>query len=466
MTDRRRFLSLCSIAGTGVLAACISNREGKETQSRDLPTNFSETAIKSPTESPTPTTSLTETNEVKTQAAKVYPTDGDSGDWFGRSVAMSSEGATAIITTLFEEGTNGDGAGSAYIFETSGESWDQQARLTPDDGNSEDWFGRSVAMSSDGTTTIIGATGDEDPNGDLAGSAYVFEDNDNSWGQQAKLTPGDGDREDFFGVSAAVSSDGTSAIIGAHRDKNSNGEEAGSAYVFQDRNGSWSQQAKLTPVDGDSGNRFGMSVAMSSDGTRAIIGAQNHDPSDGEIAGSAYVFKADDGSWSQQAKLTPDDGESNDGFGSAAAVSGDATTAIISAHRDKNSNGEEAGSAYVFQDRNGSWSQQAKLTPDDGDSTDWFGSPVTLSSSGATAIIGASQDEDPNGEQAGSAYIFEANGGSWSQQAKLASADGDSGDRFGVSMAVSDDATTALIGAPHDEDPNGKRAGSAYVFTL
>ena len=53
----------------------------------------------------------------------------------------------------------------------------------------------------------------------------------------------------------------------------------------------------------------------------------------------------------------------------------------------------------------------------------------------------------------------------FSQQQKLAASDGDSGDSFGQSVAVSADGTTALIAAFEDDDPNGDRAGSAYVFT-
>ncbi|WP_277543763.1 FG-GAP repeat protein, partial [Haloarcula laminariae] len=51
----------------------------------------------------------------------------------------------------------------------------QQAKIAADDGDSDDDFGASVALSSDSPTALIGASNDEDPNGDQAGSAYVFE---------------------------------------------------------------------------------------------------------------------------------------------------------------------------------------------------------------------------------------------------------------------------------------------------
>jgi hypothetical protein len=124
---------------------------------------------------------------------------------------------------------------------------------------------------------------------------------------------------------------------------------------------------------------------------------------------------------------------------------------------------------YVFEKTGGSWSQQAKLSADDGDENDLFGGAVALSNDGTTTIVGAYGDEDPNGDEsvngdtAGSVYAFEKSDGSWSQQTKLAADNGNPNDGFGNSLAVSDDGTTAVIGVPGDEDSNGDTVGSVYV---
>jgi hypothetical protein len=247
--------------------------------------------------------------------------------------------------------------------------------------------------------------------------------------------------------------------------------------VFTESGGTWSQQAKIAPDDGDESDNFG-TVALSDDGTTALIGAYaDADPNgEGEYtgAGSAYVF-TDDGGWSQQAKLAADDGDGDDEFGDAVALSSDGTTALIGASNDEDPNGSGddtftgAGSAYVFTD-DGGWSQQEKISADDGDAEDSFGDSVAISDDGTTAIIGARFDEDPNGHDADSAYVFEQSGSAWSQRAKLSADNGDSGDEFGGSVAVSGDGTTAIIGAWDDEDPNGEAdytgAGSAYVFSV
>jgi len=176
------------------------------------------------------------------------------------------------------------------------------------------------------------------------------------------------------------------------------------------------------------------------------------------------VFTGDGGDWSQSAKLADDDGDSGDRFGDSAALSSDGTTALVGASEDEDPNGTEAGSAYVFTGDGDEWSQSAKFAAEDGAGGDFFGWSVALSSDGTTALIGAVFDDDPNGGDAGSAYVFTGDGGEWGQSAKLAADDGDSGDWFGWSVALSSDGTTALVGAKTDEDPNGAEAGSAYVF--
>jgi hypothetical protein len=398
------------------------------------------------------------------QQAKLVPDDGDEGDRFAADVAVSGDGTTAVIGAQFDEEPNG--AGSAYVFSRDGDTWTQQTKLFADDGNNDSArFGEYLGVSSDGTTAVIGAPSDDDPNGGNAGSAYVFSRDSGSWSQQAKLAAEDGDDVDRFGTSVSVSSDGTTAVIGAQGDEDPNGEFAGSAYIFSQDGDAWSQQAKLFADDGEEDDSFGDN-AVSSDGTTAVIGASNDDNSNGTEAGSAYVFDQDEDTWSQQAKLAADDGDQGDRFAADVAVSSDGMTAVISAQGNDNPNGEFAGAAYVFSRDGDSWSQQAKLIAEDGDAEDAFGTGVAVSSDGTTAVIGAAGDDDPNGEVAGSTYVFTEAGGTWSQQAKLAADDGDDGDLFGGgSVAVSSDGATAVIPAEFDEDPNGAESGSAYVFT-
>jgi hypothetical protein len=408
-------------------------------------------------------------DDTTAEDAKLAAEDGDEGDGFGRLVGVSSDGTTAVIGANNDEDPNGSGAGSAYVFQQEGEAWSEETKLTPEDGDSDDFFGISVGVSSDGTTAVIGASNDDNPNGFDAGSAYVFQRESGAWSEETKLTAEDGDSEDGFGESVGVSSDGTTALIGAPEDDNPNGENAGSAHVFQRVEGVWREETKLTAEDGDSGD-FGESVGVSSDGTTAVIGAFGDEDPNEELAGSAYVFQRVGEEWREETKLAPEDGDPDDFFGISVGVSGDGTTAVIGANNDEDPNGTAgefggAGSAYVFQRESGAWSEETKLAPEDGDPDDFFGISVGVSGDGTTAVIGANNDEDPNGTageplgSAGSAYVFQRESGAWSEETKLAPEDGDSEDNFGGSVGVSGDGTTALIGANNDEDPNGTTGG-------
>ncbi len=236
------------------------------------------------------------------------------------------------IVGAYGDDDNGEFSGSAYLFDTT--TGRQIAKLLADDGATSDVFGWSVAIS--GATAIVGAWADDD-NGNVSGSAYLF---DTTTGAQiAKLLPKDGATGDEFGGSVAISGD--TAIVGAAWDDD-NGSRSGSAYLFDVTTGR--QIAKLLPDDGAVFDYFGISVAIN--GTTALVGARLDDDN-GTNSGSAYLFDTTTGA--QIAKLLPDDGTTFDLFGASVAISG-ATgkeLAIVGAIWD-NPNGIDSGSAYLF----------------------------------------------------------------------------------------------------------------------
>ncbi|CAK0794427.1 unnamed protein product, partial [Prorocentrum cordatum] len=152
-------------------------------------------------------------------------------------------------------------------------------KLVASDGAAGDFFGISVAVSSDGARVVVGAYGDDDQ-GSSSGSAYVL---DGTTGERLlKLVASDGAENDYFGVSVAVSSDGARVVVGAYGDDDV-GSRSGSAYVLDGTTGE--RLLKLVASDGAAFDGFGISVAVSSDGARVVVGAYYDD--DG---GSAYVL--------------------------------------------------------------------------------------------------------------------------------------------------------------------------------
>ncbi|WP_229122774.1 FG-GAP repeat protein [Halapricum desulfuricans] len=345
------------------------------------------------------------------------------------------------------------------MFAQGTESWTRQTTLAPDESHEGDYFGDGVALADNGKTAIIGALSDNNSNGERAGAVYVFTRSDGSWAQQAKLLPNDGDSGDTFGFAVAVADDGLSVLIGAEHDGDPNGKGAGSAYVFSRANGSWTQQAKLVPENGDGGDSFGASVALSADGTVALVGAPQDETPHGNESGSVYVFTYRDGSWIRRAKLVPGDGDSNDNFGSPVAVTGDGRAALIGAVSDEDSNGKSPGSAYVFIRDSGDWTQQAKLSAENGNEEEYFGRSVALADDRSTALIGAYD----TGVDTGSMYVFSRSDDSWTQQGKLAPDNSDHNDAVGLTVALASNGPTALLGAGWGH--GSENTVAAYVFT-
>jgi len=389
---------------------------------------------------------FTQTREViliaTLEQAKLTPSDGYANDRFGWSVAISGDYA---IVGAYHDDDNGTDSGSAYIFQRDGNNWTELNKLLPSDGYYGDEFGFSVAINGD--YAIVGARSDDD-NGGGSGSAYIFHRSGSDWTEQAKLTPADGYSYDYFGWSVAIS--GEYAIVGAYADDD-NGSGSGSAYIFQRSGSDWIELAKLLPSDGYRSDCFGVSVAISGD--YAIVGAYADDDN-GSGSGSAYIFQRSGSDWTEQKKLTPADGYIGDEFGCSVAISGD--YAIVGAREDDNK-GIDSGSAYIFQRSGSDWTEQAKLTPADGYTDDLFGTSVAIS--GDHAIVGAYHDDD-NGDNSGSAYIFQRTGSDWTEQPKLLSYDGYSFDYFGWSVAISDD--YAIVGAYRND--NVTSSSSAYIF--
>ncbi|MDP9341437.1 MAG: FG-GAP repeat protein [Actinomycetota bacterium] len=204
--------------------------------------------------------------------------------------------------------------------------------------------------------------------------------------------------------------------------------------------GGSAQQRKLTASDAAAGDAFGASVAVS--GSIAVLGA----PFKYSFAGAAYVFVKSAGVWSQQAELIGSDTASGDWFGFSVAISG--PTVVVGAYQ-RNS---DTGAAYVFAETGGIWSQQAELTPPATAAVHAFGYSVAVS--GPTVVVGAPDTRSATG----AAYVFVASGGTWMQQARLASSDPAVFDQFGFSVGVS--ASTAVVGAWK----KNSSTGAAYVF--
>lgn len=380
-----------------------------------------------------------------TQEAKLLAPDGAMFDAFGQSVALSSD--LAVVGATGDD-DGGNSAGSVYLFSKAAGSWSYQGKLFPSDSAEDQGFGKDVAIS--GTRIIVGAWGDATRGGE-AGAAYIFVRSGNLWIQEAKFVAGDGAEQDRFGVSVGISGD--TAVVGAFADDDRGGN-SGSAYIYFRSGGTWFLGRKLTASDGAAFDSFGQDVAIS--GNTIVVGA----PQDDVLAtnsGSAYIFTGSGFNWTEQIKVGAPDEADEDFFGMSVALSG--FTLAVGAHQDDDA-GSGTGSVYVFTRKGTQWSQQAKLTGFDSLPGSRFGYAISLS--GDSLVVGSPGQEDGLADRnSGRLYVFTRTDQRWSLQAKLSAADAETGDNLGYSVAISGDALVA--GAPF-EGQRGSNAGSAYVF--
>jgi hypothetical protein len=303
----------------------------------------------------------------------------------GASVALSADGSTAIMGAP----GNNLNAGAAWVFGLGG-----NAKLPLGSGAvGVDLQGDSVALSADGNTAIVG--GSDDNSG--AGAAWAFTQSDGVWTQQGPKLFGSGAAGAALqGISVALSADGNTAIVGGSGDN----VDAGAAWVFTRSGGVWSQQGSKLFGSGAVGTATqGNSVALSADGNTAIVGG----PNDNSDAGAAWVFTRSGGAWTQQGpKLVGSGavGAANQGY--SVALSADGTTAVVGGPVDNSF----AGAAWVFtRSGGGVWTQQGpKLLGSGAAGAATQGTSVALSADGATAIVGGPNDNSG----AGAAWVFTA----------------------------------------------------------
>lgn len=246
---------------------------------------------------------------------------------FGRSVALSADGETALV--------GAPGASAAVLLRLSGSTWVQEgATLTVAPRASTGRFGRTAALSADGDVALVGAPGVDGG----AGRAWAYaRGGEGAWTQQQELEGGPEEAAGgSFGSAVALSQDGGTALIGA----DGSGEAAGQAFVLVDSGGAWTQQGLLTPPGGPGYARFGHSVALSASGDEALVGG----PYDDRFAGEGWTFGRSADRWSAGTTVVPPGSPGVSRFGSAVALSSDGLTALVGAPAEAGA----PGSAWVL----------------------------------------------------------------------------------------------------------------------
>jgi hypothetical protein len=372
--------------------------------------------------------------------------NGTSGSFQGSSVSISSDGNTAIVGGFADSNE----VGAAWVFTRTSGVWSQQGTKLVGTGAADiARQGIAVAVSADGNTAIVGGVLDSGQ----VGAAWVFTRTGGVWTQQGgKLFGVGGVGHQGQGGAVSLSADGNTAIVGGIFDDSL----AGAAWVFTRTGGVWNQQGGKLVGTGAVGRALqGVSVSLSSDGNTALVGGY----ADSGNVGAAWVFTRTGSVWAQQGrKLVGTGAMGSSRQGNSVALSGDGNTAMLGGYADDSLK----GAVWVFTQVNGIWSQEgAKLIGSgavNGVLGAFQGYSVSLSSNGNSAIVGGY----PDNNFAGAVWVYTRTGGVWSQLGSKLVGSGAAGNpELGVSVSLSSDGNTAIVGGFADDTLKG----AAWVFT-
>ena len=327
--------------------------------------------------------------------------------------------------------------------------------------NADDHFGRSVALSDDGTTLAVGANledGDgsnQSNNSDsAAGAVYVFT---SGWQQQAYIKAQTPAADDGFGFSVALSLDGTTLAVGVPQFY-SGTTKSGAVDVFTRSGSTWTFRLR---VPGEvAGDGFGSSVALSNDGSVLAVGA----PFAGTSAGAIYVYTRSDSTWSSTAttdKFTSS--SANDQLGVSVALNGSGTVLAGGANQ-ISSAGPGYAMIFVPTGNSNTWADHTSyrsktITATGGETNDRFGVSVSLNTTGDMLAVGArwedsntiSNKSDNTAADSGAAYVF-VTSDTWDTatptETYVKATSPVAGDEFGTSVSLNDSGNTLIVGAP------------------
>ena len=307
--------------------------------------------------------------------------EGDIGtDAFGRSVAISADGTIVAIGADRNNG-NGSLAGHVRVYENASGTWTQIGTDIVGEA-SGDGCGESVALSADGTIVAIGAPANDDGGAD-SGHVRVFENISGTWTQIGDAIEGDA-QFDYFGLSVALSADGRIVAIGS-REHNGNGPDSGQVKVFENVQGTWTQIGQVINGAAPS-DRSGCSISLSSDGNIVAIGATNNSNANGNSSGHVRVFENVSGTWTQIGSDII--GEvAGDQSGGSIWLSSDGSIVAIGADGN-DANGQSSGHVRMYQNTSNTWTQVGSDI-DGEEAQDYFGGSVSLSGTGDKLIVGA-----------------------------------------------------------------------------
>jgi len=378
-----------------------------------------------------------------------------SNDRFGTSVDMNSQG-NRIVVGAFLNDFNGDNSGMARVYEFVNDEWTQLGEDIL--GETQlDFFGFSVAINSEGNRIIVGAP-DNEGGGFLSGNARVFDWNGISWNQIGQDINGVA-IFNHAGRSVAINLTGDVIAIGADGNDSPNGQGSGHARVFKLVNSDWIQVGN--DLDGEMAfDDFGGAISLNASGSRIAIGGIGND-FNGENSGNVIVYDWDGTQWNKLGDSLYGT-KGGDLFGGSVSLNdiGDVLAVGIP--------GNDSGQVKIFELDGQNWNQKGESL--DGEFIgDQMGSSVSLNSNGNVVIIGApNHDKSLGSNDTGQAMVYRFSDNKWSKLGNdIEVFFSVSGDELGTAVSINSIGDNIIVGAPFNSGEfNFVASGFAKIYTI
>lgn len=385
-----------------------------------------------------------------TQAQKIVPPGVESGEFLGQSVSVFGNVAVAGAPGI-DNGFSFQGKqGSAYIFEKVNNQWTFKQKVTPSDGEPDDFFGWSV--STDGTRILVGAPGNSVQNQtNFGGQAYLFQKQGNQWVEVQKFSPAvEGDGLIGFGWSVSIWDD--MIMVGSpFRNCNISEPDCGRINTFlRDNNNIYQPSFTISEPDQSGFRRFGTSVSVS--GNTAVTGAHNRSAK-GIESGRITVFQVDNnGNVNFNKEIDASDGQASDHFGVEVSTFGDFLMVGTNQFSSALSEPTGSGKVYIYDPQ----FNESILLPEANKGFVNFGNRCAMGKNLA-ALTSFRQQGDLLDSYI---HVFELENNSWKEKIKYKT------DATPSAATFSDVAlfSTTVMGGSSDDATNGTDAGSVYFF--
>jgi len=387
------------------------------------------------------------TGTVWTQEAYIKASNAGVNDFFGSSISLSGDG-TRLAVGSSEEDSNATGiggdqtnntasnSGAVYVFSRSGTTWTQETYLKASNTDSNDEFGFSVSLNSDGSRLAVGApkeqsdatgiNGNEASNlGNLSGAVYVFSRSGSTWTQETYIKASNTDPNDRFGQSVSLSADASRLAVSAPLESSNtsgiNGEQnnnlrgnSGAVYIFSRTGTSWLQEVYIKSSNPGGTDTFGEALSLSGDGKHLVVGSEDEDsnttginPNSNNAAaasGAVYVFSRVGTIWTQDAFIKQSNTETLDRFGRSVSLNYNGTRLAVGARLEDsdainvggnqaNNLASDSGAVYIFVRCGDVWVQEAYVKASNTESNDQFGFYVSLSADGLILATSANLED-------------------------------------------------------------------------